>query len=119
MRRVDLHLLLPALALAACALMASFMVVHAGGSRWLVYGATLLLALAVPAVDSWRSHLQGLPAWPNSAALIMTGAVIIAGVMVGMDDPSKVRELMPVLCAVTATANLRNRRCLRRSPASP
>lgn len=119
MRRFDLNPLHPALALAACALVASFLVVHAGGSRWPVYGATLLLAIAVPAADIWRSCLRGLPAWPSSAALIMAGAVIVAGVIVGMDDPSEVRELMPVLCAVMAVANLRDRRCLHRRPANP
>lgn len=119
MRYLDTRLLFPALGLAACALAASFLVEHAGGSRWLVYAATLLLALAVPATDLWRSHLQGLPLRLGIASLILAAAVILAGVMVGMDDPHKVRELMPVLIAVAATATLRDQRCLRRAAVNP
>ena len=118
MRRLDPRLLLPALGLAACALAASYLVVHAGGSRSLVYAAALLLALAIPATDLWRSRLEGLPLRLSAASLILAGAVILAGVMVGMDDPRKVQELMPVLIAVAATAQLRDRRCFSRGAVS-
>ena len=112
MRRLYLRLLIPSLGLAVCAIVASLMVAHAGDSRSMVFGAALMLALAVLAADISRSRLRGRPSRPSAAALIMAGAVILAGLMVGMDDPRHVQAFMPALCAVAVPAKLRDRRCL-------
>lgn len=109
-----LRTLLPAFALAAAALLATWIAVHAGGSPWTVLAAPLLLALAMFATDLWQAHLQGLPLRPSQGVLMLGVSVVIAALIVGIGNPRQVQELMPVLVAVSAVsigARTRPTRC--------
>ncbi|HSN16707.1 MAG TPA: hypothetical protein VLV87_00740 [Gammaproteobacteria bacterium] len=110
MRRIDSRFLFPNLWLAACVVVAALIAVHATGRWWIVFGAPLLVAVAVLSADVWHSRLRGWPLRPTPAALILAGAVVLAGLMIGWDDPKQVQAFLPVLCAVAATANLRGGR---------
>lgn len=104
MDSLKLRTLLPALALAAAALLSTWIAVHAGASRWTLLAAPLLLALAILAVDIWQARLQGLPLRPSQGVLMLGVAVVVAAVIVGIGNPRQMQELMPVLIAVSAVA---------------
>lgn len=111
MRRIELRFLLPDLWLAAWVIVASALLVHTAGSRWVVYGALLSLGLAVLTADIWQSRQRGLPSRPTAAAWVLAGAVALTGLMIGSDDPRHAQAFMPVLCAVAAaTASQRGSR---------
>ena len=114
MRQLKLRPLLPALALAAAGLLASWIAVHAA-APWMVLAAPLLLALALLATELWQSHRQGLPLRPSQGVLMLAASLVVAALIVGLGDPKQVRELMPVLTAVSAVAigTGQRRRCLR------
>lgn len=99
-----LRSLLPALALAAAALLACWLAVHAGDSPWTVLLAPLLLALAMLAVDLWQARRRGAPLRPSQGVLMLAVSVVVAGYIVGVGDPRQVQALMPVLVAVSAVA---------------
>src|SRR5579859_7867331 len=104
MNSLNLRTLLPALALAAVALVATWIAVHVGGSGWMVLAAPLLLALALLAADVWQAHLQGLPLRPSQGVLMLGISVVVAALIVGLGDAKQVQGLMPVLAAVSAVA---------------
>ena len=100
----NLRTLLPALALAAAALVATWIAMHAGGSPWTVLAAPLLLALAILTTDIWQAHLQEQPLRPSQGVLMLGVSVVVAALIVGVGNPRQVQELMPVLIAVSAAA---------------
>lgn len=99
-----LRTLLPAFVLAAGALVATWIAVHAGGSPWTALAGPLLLALAILAADAWEAHLQGQPLRPSQGVLMLGVSVVLAALIVGVGNPRQVQELMPVLSAVAAVA---------------
>ncbi|HEY1991494.1 MAG TPA: hypothetical protein VGH71_03465 [Gammaproteobacteria bacterium] len=104
MHSLNPRTLLPALALAAAALLATWVAVHAGDSPWTVLLAPLLLALAVLAADFWQARQQGLPLRPSPGVLMLAASLVVAGLIVGVGNPRQEQEMMPVLAAVSAVA---------------
>lgn len=113
-----LRALLPSLFLAASVIVATLVAVLTADSQWAIVSGPLLLALAVLAADLWQARRLGAPLRPSWGALIVAGAVVLAGLIIGVDAPKRVQELMPILGVVTVVAidgRMRRRRadCLR------
>jgi hypothetical protein len=101
--------LLPVLVLAAGILLSALLAVQ--HSDWLVLAAPLSLALAVLAGDALNARMQGRPARPSPAALILAVSFLVAGLIVAATDPVLLRQMMPLLGACAAvTLPLRPRK---------
>ena len=89
----------PSLLLAGGIIVSTLLSALAARSGWLVLAGPLLLALTVVGADVLSSRLQGEPARPSGAALILGGAFLLAGSIVALRDPSLVKTLLPVVGA--------------------
>lgn len=87
------------LVVGAAILASTGLAAHAAGSGWLVLAGPLLLAIAIVAADMLKSRLEGKAARPTSVALILTGAIVLAGSIVALRDPGLVVTLLPAIGA--------------------
>lgn len=74
----------------------------ASESRWLVLAGPLCMAialLAVAAIDHRRYGASRARVW---AALILGGAMVLAGVIVAQRDPDRVARILPIIGGVSA-----------------
>lgn len=94
-------LLLPALLVASGIVLATLLAVHAQGSLWLALAAALLLTLVVLAADALEAWIQEGKPRVSAPAWILGASFLLAGVLVGVQDPGKVKTLMPLLGTVS------------------
>ena len=99
-----LRTFLPSLFLAASVIVGTLVAVLTADSHWAAVSGPLLLALAVLAADLWQARRLGSPLRPSPGALIVAGAVVLAGLIIGVDAPKQVQQFMPILGAVTVVA---------------
>ena len=77
----------------------TFIAALTADSGWWVLLGPLLLALAIVAADLLDSRLRGTLSGPSGSALMMGGAMLLAGVIVAFRDPDLVRTLIPAVAA--------------------
>lgn len=114
--RIDLG---PALMVGVGILVSTF--VAALATAWWVLAAPVLLALAVVGADVVRSRLRGMTSGPSPTALLLTGAILLAGLSVTLRDPALVKTLLPLVGAAAWAVLLphsRNRRTPCANPTS-
>lgn len=87
----------PSLLVGAGTVVSTFIAVLAAESGWLVLSGPLLLALAVVSADIWDSRVRRESSGPSVAALILGGAILLAGLIVTLRNPSLVKTLIPVI----------------------
>jgi hypothetical protein len=87
----------PSLLLAVGMVGATFIAGRTAHAGWWVLAGPLLLALSVVGADVLSSRLQGRSSGPSAAALILGGALFLAGWIVALRDPSLVKALIPDL----------------------
>ena len=80
--------------------------------RWAVLAVPALLGLSILLADLWQARRLGLPLRPSGGALMLAASLVVATLIVAMDDPRQVKQLLPVLIGLSAVATT-----LRRSPA--
>ena len=91
----------PGLLVGAGIILSTLLAVLAAESRWLVMAAPLLLAVTVVGADRLSSRLHGEPWGSFWAALLLGGAILVAGLIVALRDPGLVKTLIPVIGAGT------------------
>ena len=84
----------PSLVVGVGIIASTLVAVLAAESGWLVLAGPLLLALTVVSADVLHSRLKGRSSGPSWAALLLGGAFLLAGMIVGR-DPSLVSTLIP------------------------
>jgi hypothetical protein len=89
----------PSLLVGAGIILATLIAALAAKSGWLVMAAPLTLALAVVGADVLDSGLRRESPVPSPAALILGGAVLLAGLIVSVRDPNLVRTLISLVGA--------------------
>lgn len=105
--------LFPSLIVALGVVAATYVATLAAESGWLVLMGPVMLALAVVSADLLASRLRGASLVPSPAALILSGAFVVAGAIVAFRDPSNVATLIPIVGAgswVTLLMRPENRR---------
>ncbi len=74
----------------------------ASDSRWLVLAGPLGMAIALLAVAAIDHRLYGASRARVWAALILGGAIVLAGLLVAQRDPARVARTLPILGGVSA-----------------
>jgi len=85
----------PSLVVGAGIIVSTLVAVLGTESGWSVLASPLLLALTVVSADVLHSRLKGRSSGPSWAALLLGGAFLLAGMIVGR-DPSLVSTLIPI-----------------------
>lgn len=87
----------PSLLVGVGILVSTLVAVLAAESGWMVLAGPLLLALAFVGADMLDSRQRAESAHPSPGALILGGAILLAGLIVTLRDPSLVKTLIPVI----------------------
>ena len=89
----------PSLLVGVGIVVSTLVAVMATNFGWLVLAGPLLLALAVVSADVLASRLRGETSGPSAAALILSTAFLLAGLIVAIRDPGLVQALIPIIGA--------------------
>ena len=103
----------PSLLLGAGIVTATWSAALAAESGWLVMAGPLLLALAITAADAMARRLRGERTMPSPVALILAGALFLAGLVADVRDPNLIMTLIPLVGAGSWVA-LQQRSATRR-----
>jgi hypothetical protein len=85
----------PSLLVGAAIVVSALITVRAADSGWWVLTGPLLLALAVVSADALGSRIKGESSGPSWAALILGGALLLAGLILTLRDPGLVKMFIP------------------------
>ncbi|HTD28992.1 MAG TPA: hypothetical protein VK660_06340 [Xanthomonadaceae bacterium] len=85
----------PSAILAAGIIGSTLASVLAAKSGCLVLAGTSLLAVSLVGADALHARLTGKRSGPSTAALLLAGAFVLAGAIVGFRDPRAVASLIP------------------------
>lgn len=87
----------PSLLAGAGIIVATLMAMLTAESGWWILAAPLLLAMAFVGAEMLGFRLKGMPPRPSMSALVYGGAILMAGGIVTLRDPSLVKVLIPVI----------------------
>jgi hypothetical protein len=89
----------PALVLAAGVLASTWLAVRLGTDGAWVMLAPLVLAASLVGADRWRQRLGAGSSILSPGSMIMTAAILIAGLIVTLHSPGLVANLIPIVGA--------------------
>lgn len=87
----------PSLLVGGGVIVSTLIAVLAAQSGWLVLTGPLLLALTALSADAWASRRRGNSSRPSRPALLLGGAILLAGLIVTLRDPGLVKMLIPII----------------------